>query len=129
MEHHPQLKKKLNSRKQFLKDLAFDLCAPSIRTRSENPLTTRFYFIRTAMESVLGAKIAPPIVPATVPASVVQKDASGRTKVEGNCKACWEADKKKRKTRKRCYRCIKPVCDQHAAAAPTVCLECSVGAQ
>lgn len=117
MEHHQSLKTKSGSRKVFLKDLAFDLCVPSIRKRSRDPLTTRFYFVRTAMESVLGVKLTSVIVPA--PRDAVQKDASGHTKVQGNCKP-WQMVER--------GRLANDALDQHTAPAPAVCLECSLGA-
>jgi hypothetical protein len=49
----------MDRRRLFLKNLGRDLCLRSVIKRSQEPLTTNFYFVKIAMETVLGAKLVP----------------------------------------------------------------------
>lgn len=124
MENHPQLKNKSDSRRFFLKELALELCKPAIQTRSMNPLITSKYFIKTATESCLGYEIIMP-VRAPIIASSSQLDTSGKKKVVGSCKTCSVMDKKQRKTRNFCFKCMKPVCLEHSESL-VVCNSCGI---
>lgn len=124
-ENNPQIACKTDRRRLFLKNLARDLCISSIIQRSKESLVTRFYFVRTAMENILGVKIATVHNPPPTPAPVQERDKTGRLKFTGYCIMCNTADeKRKRRTRKRCYKCKNPVCDEHTNPAPTVCRKC-----
>jgi hypothetical protein len=85
------------------------------------PLTTRFYFVKIAMETVLGAKLVPVQNVAVTPTQ--ESDNTGRLKVTGYCQIC-KNERRRRKTRKSCSNWNNPVCDQHTTPAPTICNNC-----
>lgn len=109
-------------RKFFLKELSRDLCLPSVQERSMDQLTTRFYFIKTAMECVLDTKIVNTFISPLQP-NTNERNNTGRLKVQGICKKCITNDKIQRKSRKRCHVCSNPVCDTHTASVPVTCFD------
>lgn len=125
-ENNPQIAYKTDRRRSFLKNLGRDLCLPSIIKRSREPLVTRFYFVKTAMEHNLGVNIATSIHnPPPAPTPVQERDKTWRLKFTGYCIMCNTADeKRKRRTHKRCYKCKNPVCDEHTNPSLTLCRKC-----
>lgn len=66
-----------------------------------------------------------PTVAAEVVADNQPRDTTGRKVVVGACHICNKQPiRKRRKTRKSCVSCQKPVCDEHTVKI-TNCLECS----
>lgn len=119
-QHSPQVASKSDRRRVFLKNLGRDLCLPSVIKRSQEPLTTRFHFVRIAMESVLGTKLV--LSQNLVATPIPERDQTGRLKFTGYCQIC--KTERRRKTRKRCSKCNNPVCDQHTNIAPIICNNC-----
>lgn len=118
--HHPNSISK-DQRRKFLKDLSKHLCMQSVKDRSGNKLITGKYFIRSAIEMVLGR----PIVAAQSPeiGSKVPFGRRGASTVVGRCYVCQCETRKQRKTRKACAICLKPVCDEHSIQS-TTCFSC-----
>jgi hypothetical protein len=48
----------MDRRRLFLKNLGRDLCLRSVIKRSQEPLTTNFYFVKIAMENCSWSKIS-----------------------------------------------------------------------
>lgn len=119
-QHNPQVTSKTDRRRVFLKNLGRELCLPSVIRRSQEPLTLRFYFVKIAMETVLGTKLVPSQNLVATPTQ--ERDQTGRLKFTGYCQIC--KPERRRKTRKRCSKCSNPVCDQHTNPAPTICNSC-----
>ena len=71
----------------------------------------RHHSTKNAIEDVLGVEFAPAPV---VEKETVARDSSGRIKVTGSWHLCYRQTR--RKTRKKCAKCEKPVCDKHSSA-------------
>lgn len=110
-----------DQRRLFLKDLANELCRPSIEQRGTNQLIMRNHFIKSAVEMVLGRRA--PIVPMEAAGRQQPHGRRGPTPVVGRCIICRDQTRKHRKTRKSCVVCVQPVCDEHSIAK-TTCLSC-----
>ena len=110
-EHNPEFRKK-DQRRKFLKDLAKQLCMPSVEARSTNRMVMRNRFLRAAVEMVLGRHTAtPPEGTATNPKE--PHGSRGATPIVGSCYVCRDQKRKRRKTRKSCVACIQPICDEN----------------
>lgn len=119
-KNNPTSYRSTNKRRNFLKDLARDLCLPAVTQRSQNTIVLRNRFTKNAIESVLAVVLEVP----HNSNPVIDRDSSGRISVKGICKMCYRGDDKlKRKTRKMCTICKNPVCLQHTDQT-IHCLEC-----
>lgn len=110
-----------DQRRIFLKELAHELCLPSVEKRSSNRLLMRNHFLKAAVEMVLGRRAG--IQPAAVVGPKQPHGSRGPTPVAGRCVSCRDQSRKSRKTRKSCVICLQPVCDEHSVAK-TTCLTC-----
>ncbi|CAM1324636.1 Uncharacterised protein r2_g3341 [Pycnogonum litorale] len=119
-EHNPELKTK-DQRRKFLKDLANKLCMPSIEARSTNRMLTRNYFLRGAVEMVLGRRIV--TLPEAAGRPHLPHGSRGATPIVGTCYVCRDQKRKQRKTRENCVVCVQPVCDEHSISK-TSCITC-----
>lgn len=100
-------------RKRFLRNLAEDLCAPIIEERVTNRQVTRLFSTKTAIESFLGRPLET-VTYTEQPSTSTAASTDGRKPITGSCYLCASLpDKRRRKTRKVCSVCKKPVCDQH----------------
>lgn len=110
---------KKNDRRLFLRELGENLCLPSIQDRSRNTQAMRHFSTRSGVESILNSSNSLSL-PAMLSSSGTTKnfqarDSTGRKSVVGVCQMCVSAPKKlRRKTRKSCKTCGKPVCDEHS---------------
>jgi len=121
-ENNKMLPKKINQRRLFLRQLSEEFATPMIEDRYRNVQIMRNYSTKIAIESVIGRPVNP--VEAD-PGPSVQRDASGRKKVIGSCHICYKQTiKKRRKTRKACSECDRPICDEHAITFAK-CIECN----
>ena len=69
---------------------------------------------KNAIEVVLGVEFAPAPV---VKKEIVASDSSGRIKLTSSCHLRYrQTIKRRRKTRRSCAKCEKPVCDKHSSA-------------
>ena len=76
--------------------------------RATNDRITKNFSSKSPIECIIG-KLHPPI---TVTKTI---DKSGRKKYVGCCYLCNEQGiRKKRKTRKNCESCQKPICSEHS---------------
>lgn len=128
-ENNKMINKKANERRYFLRQLSEELCMPSIEDRSENPQIMRHFSIKNAVESIFGRPVnnvtSTLVLPNTLMSSVQKYDLTGRKIVVGSCYICNKgAFKKRRKTRKACDKCRKPVCNEHTVTT-THCIECT----
>lgn len=120
-ENNSMLPKKTNRRRLFLRQLSEELAMPMIEERASNQQIMRNHYTKIAVESFFEK-----------PVTVVHgnpdnqpRDATGRKVVVGSCYICNEQPiRTRRKTRKRCVTCEKPVCDEHAAKI-TKCVNCN----
>lgn len=111
--NNPMLKKKNNQRKIFLKELCQELCLPQITLRSKCAQTMRHRWTKVAAEAVLGIEIKtkPPVLEEE---EDEKRDATGRKVVVGSCFLCYqESVRRRRKTRKFCPVCARPICNEH----------------
>lgn len=101
--------KKRSIRRSFLLDLGRQLALPAIMERSTNSRICSNFKKRVAIEYILGTPITGSAETRTSPLAP-----DGRRKVTGNCYICKDGpEKRRRKTRKRCCYCKRPICDQH----------------
>ena len=115
------LKKKTNQRRIFLHQLSEELAKPFIEDRSSNKQIMHHHSTKNTIEDVLGIEFAPAPV---VEKETVARDSSGRIKVTGSCHLCYQQTiKRRRKTRKSCTKCEKPVSDKHSSAK-ILCSDC-----
>ena len=115
------IEKKINQRKIFLDQFAEELAMPMIEETASNQQIVRNPATKLAVESYIDR----PTVAAEVVADNQPRDTTGRKVVVGACHICNKQPiRKRRKTRKSCVSCQKPVCDEHTAKI-TKCLECS----
>ncbi|XP_033229623.1 uncharacterized protein LOC117181165 [Belonocnema kinseyi] len=106
------LKKHTNQRRVFLRQLSEELCKPLIEDRSLNNQVMRHHSTKNAIEDILGVHLG---ADPDVERNVEPRDSTGRVKVTGSCHLCYRSViKRRRKTRKRCEQCGKPVCDEHS---------------
>lgn len=119
-ENNSMLRKKTNRRRLFLRQLSEELAMPMIEERAPNQQIMRNHSTKIAVESFFER----PIVE-VVPRNDQRRDATGRRAVVGSCYICNEQPiRKRRKTRKSCVECDKPVCDQHSVNI-SKCLHCN----
>ncbi|GLV44629.1 hypothetical protein CBL_02859, partial [Carabus blaptoides fortunei] len=86
-EYNPQFKTK-DQRRKFLKDLANQLCMPSIEARSTNQLLMRNHFLKGAVQMVLGGRrVTPPI-------AQVPHGSRGPSPIVGICYVCRDQKRK-----------------------------------
>lgn len=109
--NNPIFGKKTDSRRIFLKTLGRQLAMPSIVTRSQTPTIYRKFSTKVAIECMIGKPIEMP-VPKPMPAQQIVRDATGRLPVRGVCYKCLLV-KNRRKTRKECDECQRPICAEH----------------
>lgn len=120
-EHKPVFRKK-DQRRKFLKDLAKQLCMPSVEARTTNRMVMRNRFLRAAVVMVVGRPIATP--PEGAEANPKEPHGNrGATPIVGSCYVCRDQKRKRRKTRKGCVACVQPVCDEHSITK-TKCITC-----
>ena len=94
---------------------------PMIEERASNQQIVRNPATKLAVESYIDR----PTIAAEVVADNQPRDTTGRKVVVGACHICNKQPiRKRRKTKKSCVSCQKPVCDEHIAKI-TKCLECS----
>jgi len=109
------IKKRSNARSIFLRQLGEELSLPMIQDRSQNIQVMRHFSSRTGIECMLQKSTV--IADETAVAStsrVAEKDKTGRKKVVGSCYICYNKQiRKRRKTRKNCAECCKPICNEH----------------
>jgi len=108
-EHNQPFMKKVDDRRNLLKNLARQLCTPSIETHNTNQIVTRKPIARGAVEIVLGWRIAASAVVAR--SHWVPCGTHDATPIVGSCYVCQELKQKQRKTRS-CVLCMRPVCDK-----------------
>ena len=94
---------------------------PFIEDRSSNKHIVRHHSTKIAIEDVLGVEFA---VAPVVEKETVARDNSGRIKVTGSCHLCYRKTiRRRRKTRKSCSKCEKPVPDKNSSAK-ILCSDC-----
>lgn len=120
--NNPTFGKKTDSRRTFLKNLGNELAMPAILTRSRTPTVYRNFKTKIAIEFIIGAPVRPPIVVQKSTEQQVVRDATGRLPIVGVCVKCLET-KNRRKTRKTCTQCTRPICAEHSQTL-TVCYLC-----
>lgn len=118
-KNHPTLKSS-GLRRNFLKDLAKQLCLPTIEARISDEYQIRNNITRSSIEMVLGSQMV--VLPEP---SVSQRDATGRVPIVGSCYICSNLQLKQRKTRKSCVNCRRPVCNEHCSNNPK-CTNCNI---
>lgn len=122
-ENNKMIDKKTNQRRIFLRQLSEELAKPFIEERAGNPQVMRHFNTKLAIESIVGLPLPNYIVPAV---QNEERDSTGRKKPTGSCHLCYkETIKRRRKTRKSCAVCEKPVCDEHCLSI----VKCFVCAQ
>lgn len=103
--------RKQSIRRSFLLDLGRELVLPAITERSTNARICSIFTKRVAIESFLGHSVAHPLATAE---SHHPTEPDGRRKFTGYCYICKNGpEKHRRKTRKSCCNCNRPICDQH----------------
>ena len=113
-ENNNILKKKTNQRCIFLHQLSEELAKPFIEDPYSNKQIMRHHSTKNAIEDVLRVEFTPASVSEK---ETVTRDSSGRIKVTGSRHLCYrQTIKRRRKTRKSCAKCEKPVCDNHSSA-------------
>jgi len=109
------------NRRTFLRQLSEELTKPFIEDRAGNPQVMRHFNTKLAIESIVGLQLTPSEVPAV---QNQPRDSTGRKKT-GSCHVCYkETVKRRRKTRKSCAVCEKPVCDEHCISI-VKCIDCA----
>nr|XP_022906882.1 uncharacterized protein LOC111418576 [Onthophagus taurus] len=121
-ENNKMIQRKTNQRRTFLRQLSEELAKPFIEDRSKNAQIMRNYNTKIAIESVIGLQLDP----STVPERQAQpRDSTGRKKITGSCHICYKGTiKRRRKTRKSCSVCARPVCDEHSLSI-FKCIDCA----
>lgn len=103
--------KKRSIRRSTLLELGTQLALPAVTERSKDQRVCNTFIKRIAIEYVLGSPIMRPVGTATIQQSVT---GDGRRKITGCCYICKDGpEKRRRKTRKSCCYCNRPICDQH----------------
>lgn len=121
-ENNKMIKKKTAERRLFLRKLSEELAKPMIEERMTNPQVTRDYTTKISIESITGREITRVTQD---PGPSVATDKTGRKKITGSCYLCYKMTiKRRRKTRKSCSECERPVCDEHTAHV-VKCIECN----
>lgn len=123
-ENNPQLSG-TDKRRQFLKDLAKQLCIPNIECRMRNVHSYKHPIVKSAIDLVMGiSSVVAPANPTSPGGGELVRDSSGRVSVKGSCYVCRQSNHRQRKTRKECSACQKPICDEHSSIT-TTCLPCT----
>lgn len=121
-ENNKMIAKKTNQRRNFLRQLSNEMATSFIENRAGNPQITRNFTTQLAMQSVIGLQL--PTSEASAGPSR-PRDHTGRIKVVGSCHICYKENvKRRRKTRKSCEECEKPVCDEHCVKF-VKCIDCA----
>lgn len=121
-ENNKMIKKKTAERRLFMRKLSEELAKPMIEERMTNPQVMRNYTTKNAIESIIGREVT---AITQDPGPLVERDRTGRRKVTGSCHICYKLTiKRRRKTRKSCNECQRPVCDEHTANI-IKCIECN----
>lgn len=121
--NNPTFGKKTDSRRTFLKSLGRELAMPSILARSETPTVYRNFKTKVAIECMLARPVAGPVIPVSIDKQIV-RDSTGRLPVLGNCYEC-SMSKNRRKTRKQCSACRRPICAEHTKTI-SLCHPCDL---
>ncbi|CAL1687546.1 unnamed protein product [Lasius platythorax] len=122
--NNDMLHKRTNERRSFLRQLGEELCLPAIEDRATNALYSRHINIKTAIECMLKKSFFG-AVNADDDVRLSARDHTGRTPVQGSCYICYAAPhKRRRKTRKGCHNCSRPICNEHAVNI-SYCRSCS----
>lgn len=119
--NNPMLPAKSNKRKQFLRSLAEALCMPIIEERALNRQVTRNFSTKIAIESYFNRPLESMLntEPSTSAAARTPKP------ISGSCYLCYAQEtKRRRKTRKVCGKCKKPMCLEHSITN-TDCIICN----
>lgn len=112
-----------SERRQFLKDLSFELCEASVRKRAFNNHVIGKRHIKSAIEDTLGIELSNHPVNSQNTSNPARRDSTGRLEVVGCCHICRKTSKCQRKSRKCCSKCNKPVCLQHSISE-AICNDC-----
>lgn len=121
-ENNKMINKKTNQRRIFLRQLSEELAKPFIEDRAGNPQVMRHFNTKLAIESIVGLQLITSEVPAV---QNQPRDSTGRKKTTGSCHFCYKKTiKRRRKTRKSCAACEKPVCDEHCLSI-VKCIDCA----
>lgn len=110
--NNPIFGNKTDSRRTFLKSLGRELAMPAILTRSKTPTVYRNFSTKVAIECMLGKQVEMPVVMSVPADKQIVRDSSGRLPVLGVCYKCLLV-KNRRKTRKDCNECRRPICVEH----------------
>ena len=109
-DNNPETKRETHNRRVFLQNLGKELSMPAIYTRSKNVACLRRFSTKSGIECMLGKTTELPTIQKENPL----RDATGRLPIQGNCFVCSrQTNKRKRKTRKICAACKKPICEEH----------------
>ncbi|XP_017471351.1 PREDICTED: uncharacterized protein LOC108362744 [Rhagoletis zephyria] len=109
-----------NKRKQILRSLAEALCMPIIEARAINRQVTRNFSTKIAIEAYFNRPVE------SMVSTAASTSAAARTPkpVSGSCYLCYaQEEKRRRKTRKLCDKCKKPMCLEHSVTS-TNCSIC-----
>jgi len=79
-----------DQQREFLKDLAKELCVPLIEARSVNQIVMRNHFLRVAIEMVLERRIVSPQEAAAT--SAMHRGIRGSTPIDRSCYFCRQFD-------------------------------------
>lgn len=121
--NNPILGKKTDSRRTFLKTLGRELAMPAILTRSATPTVYRNFSTKVAIECMLGKPVEMPVVLSLSAGKEIVRDSTGRLPILGVCYKCL-VTKNRRKTRKNCTQCRRPICAEHTETI-SLCPSCS----
>lgn len=111
---------KKSIRRSFLLELVDQMTASAIQERSQSPKICGNFKKRIAIESMLGGPIQMPVRPS----EPAPREKDGRLKYQGVCYQCNSGPQKlRRRTRKCCSKCNRPICDQHTSTT-TQCYCC-----
>ncbi|KAG4065245.1 hypothetical protein HA402_012687 [Bradysia odoriphaga] len=120
--NNPIFGKRSDSRRTFLKILGKELAMPTIMNRSRTPTVYRKFTTRVAIEFMIGKPVEIPVpIKPSVETEVI-RDSTGRLPVLGVCFKCVQL-KNRRKTRKNCSECRRPICAEHSETI-TICPQC-----
>lgn len=119
-EHNLRFRTK-DQRRKFLKDLANQLCMPSVEAQSANRMLMRSHFLQSSVEMVLGRRIL--TQPKVADGPQIPHESHGATPIVGSCKVCRDQKKKQRKTKKSSVVYEQPFCDEHSSSK-TTCVTC-----
>lgn len=121
--NNPTARYTTTRRKNFLRQLAENLCIPVIENRISNVQSVRQFSTKNAIESIIGRPLES-VLCAAGPSTSPSARQRGRKVHTGVCYMCkLLPNKRRRKTRKNCSICSTPICDEHAITI-TKCYNC-----